>query len=77
MGQSAYRKILPQTSSSDPDQVKLICRMKLRLSKLFSQNIDYWKLPLSSNEEFLEDVRDLIQAELIADNLMGEHYKKD
>jgi hypothetical protein len=51
--------------------------MKLRLAKLFSQGIDYWKLPLSTNEEFLEDVKDLIQTELIADNLMQDLQKKD
>ena len=35
--------------------------------------IDFWKLPLSKNENFLEDVRDLLDSELIADNLMEDH----
>jgi len=51
---------------------KAMTKMKLRLAKLFSLSIDYWKLPLASNEEFLEDVREIIQAELIADNLMED-----
>ena len=52
-------------------------RLKLRLSKLFSQGIDYWKLPLSSNIEFLEDVQNIIQVELIADNLMRDLINKE
>jgi len=56
---------------------KCMTRLKLRLSKLFSQGIDFWKLPLSHNEEFLEDVNEMIKAELIADNLMEDLQKKD
>lgn len=44
----------------------------MRLAKLFSQGIDYWKLPLSINDEFLEDIKEMIQAEMIADNLMQD-----
>jgi hypothetical protein len=36
------------------------------------KGIDFWKLPMSLNENFLEDIRDLIQAEIIADNLMDD-----
>jgi len=36
------------------------------------KGIDYWKLPMSLIENFLEDIRDLIQAEIIADNLMDD-----
>ena len=32
---------------------------------------------MSLNENFLEDIRDLIKAELIADNLMDDYQKKD
>lgn len=51
--------------------------MKLRLSKLFSQGIDYWKLPLKTNEDFLQDIKDLIKAEVIADNLMEDLEQRD
>lgn len=54
-----------------------LTKLKLRLAKLFSQGIDYWKLPLSTNEDLLQDVRDLIKAELIADNLMETLEKRD
>ena len=35
--------------------------------------IDFWKIPLANNENFLEDIRDLLDSELIADNLMEDH----
>ena len=82
MAQKPYREFLSQTPKNLFYQVniKFILynfRLKLRLSKLFSKGMDFWKLPLSSNAEFLEDVQNLIQAELIADNLMRDLINKE
>lgn len=38
---------------------------------MYYKGIDYWKIPIYSNEEVLDDVKALINAELIAERLIG------
>lgn len=38
---------------------------------MYYKGIDYWKIPIYSNEELLEDIKALINAELIAERLIG------
>jgi len=36
------------------------------------KGVDYFKTPLSTNTEFLEDLKELIHCELISEHLLGE-----
>jgi hypothetical protein len=36
------------------------------------KGIDYFKTPLFTNVEFLEDLKELINCELISEHLLGE-----
>lgn len=38
---------------------------------MYYKGIDYWKIPMFTNEEFTDDVKALINAELIAERLIG------
>ena len=41
------------------------------------KGINYYKVPLSENEQFLEDLKQVINCELIAEHLIGDILKKD
>lgn len=41
------------------------------------KGINYYKAPLMDNTQFVEDVKELIDAELIAEHLMGTSLKRD
>ena len=45
--------------------------------KLFVNGIDFWKIPLSNNEQFLEDMKRLVDYELICERLLGDPLKRD
>ena len=45
--------------------------------KLNNSGIDNWKIPLSKNDHFLEDTKRLVDAELIAERLLGNELKRD
>ena len=45
--------------------------------KLFVQGIDFWKIPLSANQQTLEDIKRLVDYELICERLIGDPLKRD
>ena len=52
-------------------------KMRTNLFKLHSYGIDYWRIPLSNNQVFLKDVKEVINAELISENLLADYLWKD
>lgn len=47
------------------------------LVKLFVNGIDFWKIPLSNNQQTLEDLKRLVDYELICERLFGNQVKRD
>lgn len=45
--------------------------------ELYAYGINYWKIPLASNEDFLSEMERLIKAEIISERLMGNPLKRD
>lgn len=45
--------------------------------KLFVNGIDFWKIPMSNNQQTLEDLKKLVDYELICERLMGDPLKRD
>jgi hypothetical protein len=41
------------------------------------KGINYYNIPLNNNEQFLIDLNELINCELIAEHLLGDILKKD
>ncbi|CAD8174923.1 unnamed protein product [Paramecium pentaurelia] len=52
-------------------------KMRNNLLCLMLKGINYYKAPLMDNTQFVEDVKELIDAELIAEHLMGTSLKRD
>lgn len=52
-------------------------KMRTNLFKLHSYGIDFWRIPLSRNKVFLADVKKVINAELISENLLADYLCKD
>lgn len=46
-------------------------QLQKRLCNMYYKSTDYWKIPLFHNEELLEDIKNLINSELIAERLIG------
>lgn len=44
---------------------------------MYAYNINYWKIPLSHNEEFLSELENVIRSEIIADRLLGTPLKRE
>lgn len=51
--------------------------MKKNLFFLNVKGINYYCIPLHANKDFLDDIKELINAELIAERLMGDPLKRD
>ncbi len=47
------------------------------LWKLYANGINYWRIPLNSNEELLEETLKLLNAELIAERLIGVPIRRE
>jgi len=45
--------------------------------KLFVNGIDFWKIPLSANQQTLDDLKKLVDYELICERLIGDPLKRD
>lgn len=45
--------------------------------RLFANGIDYWKIPLSNNQQLLDDLKKLVDYELICERLIGDSLKRD
>lgn len=41
------------------------------------KGINYFKTPLNTNVEFLEDLKEVINCEIIAEHLLGDSLKRD
>ena len=41
------------------------------------KGINYFRTPLHSNLEFIEDLKEVINCELIAEHLLGDQLKRD
>ena len=52
-------------------------KMQKNLFFLNVKGINYYCVPLKENKDFLEDLKELISAELIAERLMGDSLKRD
>lgn len=44
---------------------------------LFTYGINYWKIPLFHNEDFVREVESVVKAELIAERLMGTPLRRE
>lgn len=44
---------------------------------MYAYDINYWKIPLSQNEEFLHELENVILSEIIADRLLGTPLKRE
>lgn len=44
---------------------------------MFAYGINYWKLPLSHNEELVREIEGVVKSELISDRLMGTPQKRE
>jgi len=51
--------------------------MQKQLNKLNAYGLNYLKIPLSSNEDFLYEMERLIKAEVISERLLGNPLKRD
>jgi hypothetical protein len=51
--------------------------MRVNLLCLMVKGINYYKIPLNTNKQFLDDLKDVINCELIAEHLIGDVLKKD
>jgi hypothetical protein len=61
--------LMPLQKSFDKMRVNLLC--------LMVKGINYYKCPLNANKQFLDDLKDVINCELIAEHLLGDILKKD
>lgn len=52
-------------------------RMKRGLASLFTTGINFWKAPLEANIKFVEDLKALINEELITERLFGNDLLRD
>lgn len=52
-------------------------KTRKHMVKLFVQGIDFWKIPLSANQQTLEDIKRLVDYELICERLAGDPLKRD
>lgn len=51
--------------------------MKRGLASLFTTGINFWKVPLEANTKFVEDLKMLINEELITERLFGNDLLRD
>ena len=51
--------------------------MRVNLLCLMVKGINYYKIPLHANKPFLDDLKEVISCELIAEHLLGDLLKKD
>ncbi len=51
--------------------------MRKHMVKLFVNGIDFWKIPLSNNQQTLEDIKRLVDYEMICERLIGDPLKRD
>lgn len=56
---------------------KAFDKMRVNLLCLMVKGINYYKIPLHANKPFLDDLKDVISCELIAEHLLGDLLKKD
>lgn len=52
-------------------------KMRMNLFKLNIQGIDFYRIPLRANENFFNNIKDVIDCELIAEHLLGNQLKRD
>ena len=45
--------------------------MQKYLFGMACKGVNFWKIPLKENEELVEDIKELISAQLIAERLLG------
>lgn len=51
--------------------------MKKGLCALFTSGINFWKVPLEENKKFVEDLKDLVNWELVCERHFGNPLLKD
>ena len=44
---------------------------------MYYKGVDFWKMPVYLNSELLNDIKALINAELICERLIGNPLKRD
>ena len=44
---------------------------------MYYKGVDYWKIPLFLNDDLLQDIKALINAELISERVIGNFLKRD
>lgn len=44
---------------------------------MYALDINYWKVPLAQNEEFLRELENVIRSEIIAERLLGTPLKRE
>jgi len=52
-------------------------RMRVNMSKHYSMGFDFWRLPLSSNEQMMSDMTALITLENEIDVILGDRLKRE
>lgn len=51
--------------------------MRVNMSKHYSMGFDFWRLPLSSNEQLMQDMTALINLENEIDVILGDRLKRE
>lgn len=51
--------------------------MRVNMSKLYSMGFEYWKTPISINEQLMLDIRNLIDLELRLEVILGDRRKRE
>jgi len=44
---------------------------------MYAYGINYWKVPLAQNEEFLAELENVIKAEIISERLLGTPLRRE
>lgn len=56
---------------------KAFDKLKVNLLCLMVKGINYYNIPISNNKQFLDDLKEVINCELISEHLLGDILKKD
>lgn len=51
--------------------------MQKELMQMYALGINFWKIPLAQNEEFLSELENLIRSEIVSERLLGNPLKRE
>lgn len=51
--------------------------LKADLTKLYSMGIEFWRIPIYQNTQVLEDMKSLIEQEVLSESLLGDRRKRE